>query len=453
MENINLILDSQREFFKSKKIFSIDFRINNLKKLKNILIENEDIILESLKNDLNKSFFEGYSTELGLVLNDINFAIKNLRKWAKPKKVKTNIINFKSKSYIINEPFGNSLIISPWNYPVFLTILPLIGSISAGNTNIIKLSRTSSHTSKTLENLINNNFPSEYLYATTGESGTSQYLLEQRFDYIFYTGGIEFGKIVMEKASKNLTPVTLELGGKSPCIVDSDVDLDITAKRIVWGKFTNSGQTCVAPDYIFVNESIKDKLIEKIIYYIENMTLINREDYPNIINEKHFHRLLDYIKELDIIYNGGSDKDNLKIFPHLINNPSWETSLMKEEIFGPLLPIHSYKNIEDAIDKINSREKPLALYVFSNNKNFINKILNNISFGGGCVNDTLMHLSNPYLPFGGVGYSGMGNYHGKQSFETFSHKKSILDKSVLIDIPLRYPPYKEKINLIKKILK
>lgn len=453
MKDIDLILNLQREYFKKQETFPIDFRISKLEKLKNVLLENEDKILNSLKEDLNKSFFEGYSTELGLVLSEISFMIKNLKKWAKPKRVRTDLANFKSKSYILKEPYGNVLIMSPWNYPVFLTLSPLIGSIAAGNTSLIKTSRSSIATSRTLEKIINSNFPPDYLHVITGESGTSDYLLNNRFDYIFYTGGIEFGKIVMEKASQYLTPLTLELGGKSPCIVDKNSNLDLAAKRLVWGKFINSGQTCVAPDYLYVDESIKDSLIEKIIYYIENMVLVNREEYPKIINEKHFNRLLDYKKGSKLIYDGGFDRENLKIYPCLIDRPSWTSPIMEEEIFGPLLAIQDYKFIDQAIEKINSREKPLALYVFSQDKEFINKVLGQISFGGGCVNDTLMHLANPHLPFGGVGSSGMGNYHGKKSFDTFSHEKSILNKSTLIDIPIRYQPYKDKLNLVKKILK
>lgn len=453
MKDIDRTIDLQREYFKKRKTLNIEFRISQLKKLKDILIENEEKLLYSLKKDLNKSYFEGYSTELGIVLDEINFMIKNIRKWSKPKRVRTNIINFKSKSYTLREPYGNSLIISPWNYPVLLTLSPLIGSIAGGNTSIIKPSEHSPHTSKAIEEIINNNFDEKYIHIINGGVEVSQYILSQRFDYIFYTGSTEVGKIVMKNASKYLTPVTLELGGKSPCIVDKNADLKLSAKRIVWGKFINSGQTCVAPDYLLVDSDIKDELIEHIIYYIENMIVLEKNEYPKVINKKHFNRLLNYTKDVDILYKGGYDEEKLKIYPILVDNPDWEKDIMKEEIFGPILPIKTYSHVDEVINIVNSKEKPLALYVFSEDKSFVDKILNNISFGGGCVNDTIMHLSNPHLPFGGVGHSGMGNYHGRYSFESFTHQKSILNKSTKIDIPIRYQPAKDKLRLIKKILK
>lgn len=453
MKNIENIIDLQRKYFKEGNTLPIEFRIEALKKLKSIIENNEEFLFEALYKDLNKSPFEAYSTEIGVIYSEISYIIKNIKSWTKRKRVRTNLVNFKSKSYILKEPYGNTLIISPWNYPIFLTIMPLIGAIAAGNTAIMKVSRSSSNTSRALEQIINVNFPNEYIYVITGEAGTSEYLLEQKFDYIFYTGGIEYGKNVMKKASKFLTPVTLELGGKSPCIVDSNSDIPMVAKRIVWGKFINSGQTCVAPDYIYVDKSIKDELIKNIVYYIENMILVDRDNYPKIISEKHFNRLLKYLDNLDIIYDSGVDNHYQKIYPILVDEPDFNNPIMEEEIFGPILPILSYEKVDEAIKNINSLTKPLAAYIFSNNEVFIDNILHKIPFGGGCVNDTLMHLASPYLPFGGVGTSGMGSYHGKKSFDTFSHEKSILDKSIRIDLPFRYPPYNDKLKLVKKILK
>lgn len=453
MKYIDEVLELQKEYFKSGETLDLDFRIDMLKKLKDILLINEDKILEALYMDLNKSSFEGYSTELGIVLDEIGFIIKNIKKWSRPKRLRTNIINFKSKSYVMREAYGNALIVSPWNYPVLLTLSPLLGSIAAGNTSVIKPSEHSPYTSKLLEDIINNNFDKKYIHLINGDLEVSKYVLSKRFDYIFYTGSTEVGKIVMKNASEFLTPVTLELGGKSPCIIDKNSDIKLSAKRIVWGKFLNSGQTCVAPDYLLVDKQVKDKLIENIIYYVDNMILKNKDEYPKVINRKHFLRLLNYTKNVDILYNGGYDEEKLKIYPIIVDNPDWDSPIMKEEIFGPILPIKSYSHVDELIDELKEKEKPLALYVFSNDKTFIDKILKNLSFGGGCINDTIMHLSNPHLPFGGVGNSGMGNYHGKYSYESFTHEKSILDKSTRIDLPTRYQPYEGKFKLIKKILK
>ncbi|MCB5560439.1 aldehyde dehydrogenase [Anaerosalibacter bizertensis] len=447
-------LKKQKEFFKSGKTKDIKFRIENLNKLKKSIEKNEQCIMEALKKDLGKSNFESYSTELGIVLSEISFITKHLKKWAKPKKVKTPITNFKSSSYIYPEPYGNTLILSPWNYPFQLSIVPLIGSIAAGNTVILKPSSTSYYTSKIIEEIINENFDTGYIHVITGERGKK--LLDENFDYIFYTGSVPVGKIVMEKASKYLTPVTLELGGKSPCIVDGKANLNLSAKRIVWGKFLNSGQTCVAPDYMFIHKNVKNEMINNIIYYIKTFYGENplySEEYTKIINEKQFNRLIKLLDNNKIIYGGDYDKDSLYISPTLMNNVNWDDPIMGEEIFGPILPILEYEELNEVIDIVNSHPKPLALYFFSNDKENAEKIINGISFGGGCINDTIMHLSSPYLPFGGVGTSGMGSYHGKKSFDTFTHYKSILEKSNIIDPNFRYPPYGNKLNIVKKFLK
>lgn len=447
-------LKKQKEFFKSGKTKDIQFRIENLNKLKKNIEKNEQYIMEALKKDLGKSNFESYSTELGIVLIEISFIIKHLKKWAKPKKVKTPITNFKSSSYIYPEPYGNTLILSPWNYPFQLSIVPLIGSIAAGNTVILKPSSTSYYTSKIIEEIINENFDTGYIHVITGERGKK--LLDENFDYIFYTGSVPVGKIVMEKASKYLTPVTLELGGKSPCIVDGKANLNLSAKRIVWGKFLNSGQTCVAPDYMFIHKNVKNEMINNIIYYIKTFYGENplySEEYTKIINERQFNRLIKLLDNNKIIYGGDYDKDSLYISPTLMNNVNWDDPIMGEEIFGPILPILEYEELNEVIDIVNSHPKPLALYFFSNDKENAEKIINGISFGGGCINDTIMHLSSPYLPFGGVGTSGMGSYHGKKSFDTFTHYKSILEKSNIIDPNFRYPPYGNKLNIVKKFLK
>lgn len=447
-------LKKQKEFFKSGKTKDIKFRIENLNKLKKNIEKNEQYIMEALKKDLGKSNFESYSTELGIVLSEISFITKHLKKWAKPKKVKTPITNFKSSSYIYPEPYGNTLILSPWNYPFQLSIVPLIGSIAAGNTVILKPSSTSYYTSKIIEKIINENFDTGYIHVITGERGKK--LLDENFDYIFYTGSVPVGKIVMEKASKYLTPVTLELGGKSPCIVDGKANLNLSAKRIVWGKFLNSGQTCVAPDYMFIHKNVKNEMINNIIYYIKTFYGVNplySEEYTKIINERQFNRLIKLLDNNKIIYGGDYDKDSLYISPTLMDNVNWDDPIMGEEIFGPILPILEYEELNEVIDIVNSHPKPLALYFFSNDKENAEKIINGISFGGGCINDTIMHLSSPYLPFGGVGTSGMGSYHGKKSFDTFTHYKSILEKSNIIDPNFRYPPYGSKLNIVKKFLK
>lgn len=458
MEDINLIFKNQKEFFESGKTINVDYRIKSLKKLNDIIKKNEDKILSELKKDLGKSNFEGYVTEVGILYDDINFHIKNVKKWSSEEKRKSPIVYYPSKSYIYKEPYGVTLIIGPFNYPFQLVIAPLIGAISAGNTAIIKPSENSRNIALLLEKLINENFPEEYLRVVNplGGKETVSLLLDKPFDYIFFTGSVRVGKLVMQKAAQHLTPVTLELGGKSPCIVDSDAKLKLAAKRIVWGKFLNAGQTCVAPDYLCVHKSVKDELLKLIINEIriqfgENVR--NSGDYPRIVNKSSLERLSGYLNDGKIYYGGNIDEDNLYMEPTLIIKPDLNSPLMSDEIFGPILPILVYEDLDNVIKFINHREKPLALYYFSESKKKIKYVLTSTTSGGVTINDTIIHVANPNLPFGGVGNSGVGKYHGKESFETFTHNKSVMKRGTFIEFNIRFAPYKNKLNLVKRIMK
>lgn len=458
MEDINLIFKNQKEFFESGKTINVDYRIKSLKKLNDIIKKNEDKILSELKKDLGKSNFEGYVTEVGILYDDINFHIKNVKKWSSEEKRKSPIVYYPSKSYIYKEPYGVTLIIGPFNYPFQLVIAPLIGAISAGNTAIIKPSENSRNIALLLEKLINENFPEGYLRVVNplGGKETVSLLLDKPFDYIFFTGSVRVGKLVMQKAAQHLTPVTLELGGKSPCIVDSDAKLKLAAKRIVWGKFLNAGQTCVAPDYLCVHKSVKDELLKLIINEIrvqfgENVR--NSEDYPRIVNKSSLERLSGYLNDGKIYYGGNIDEDNLYMEPTLIIKPDLNSYLMSDEIFGPILPILVYEDLDNVIKFINHREKPLALYYFSESKKKIKYVLTSTTSGGVTINDTIIHVANPNLPFGGVGNSGVGKYHGKESFETFTHNKSVMKRGTFIEFNIRFAPYKNKLNLVKRIMK
>ena len=453
---MNNILEIQKKFYDDGHTLSYDFRIKALKKLKACIIKNEDKLYEAIKLDLNKSKTEAYMTEIGLVLSDLTYQIKHLKKFMKKKKAKTPLAQFKGTSYKIAHPYGNVLIIAPWNYPILLALEPLTGAIAAGNTVILKPSEYSANTSLILKEIIAEAFDENHVAVILGDSKVSSQLLEEKWDYIFFTGGTKIGQIVYEKASKNLTPVTLELGGKSPVIVEKTAKIDLAAKRIVFGKFINSGQTCVAPDYILVDENVKKPLIDSIIKWIKVLynDALNNEDYPKIINEKHFNRLLNYLIDVDLIYGGLSDKTKLKIEPTLVNVKSFKTPLMEDEIFGPILPIYSYKDFNEIYDIINLNKNPLALYLFTESKKIEKEILTKIQFGGGCINDTIIHLATNNLAFGGVGASGIGSYHGKFSFATFSHYRSILKKATWLDLPIRYAPFTNfKNKLIKIFLK
>lgn len=448
MDNIEAIINKQRAFFMSQKTKNVNFRIEQLKKLREIIKQKENEICKALELDLGKSNTESYMTEIGMVLEDLRYVIKHTKKWTKKEYHIAPLAQFPSTSFRIAEPYGLTLIISPWNYPFLLTIQPLVGAISAGNCAIIKPSEYSQYTSKIIKDIIEEVFNEEYVAVILGEKEVAEKLLENKFDYIFYTGSTRVGKIVMESAAKNLTPVTLELGGKSPCIVDKNSNVKLAAKRIIFGKLLNCGQTCVAPDYVFVQKEVKQEFINFCKEYIEKFIGSNwneNKEYPKIINKRQFDRMIELIEKEDIAYGGNFDEKTLKIQPTLLDNKSFETKAMQEEIFGPILPIIEYIDLEEPIKYINENNKPLALYIFTNSKRVENRILKEVSYGGGCINDTIIHLASSKLGFGGIGYSGMGEYHGKYSFKTFSHYKSIINKSTLIDLPMRYHPFK-KIN-------
>ena len=454
---IKELINKQRKFYSSNISKDLKFRIQNLKLLRSIIIKYEKEIQEALRLDLGKSETEAYMTEIGMVLDEIKYNIKHLAKWAKKKYVSTPLSQFPARSYRIPEPRGLVLIISPWNYPFLLSIQPLIGAIAAGNCVIIKPSEYSVNTSKLLKKILTEIYSEAYVTVVLGEKEVAQELLKEKFDYIFYTGSTKIGKIVMEAAAKNLTPVTLELGGKSPCIVDEKCNVELAAKRIAYGKILNSGQTCVAPDYVFVHQNVKEQFLNCLIKYLKNFlgeNALNNSDYPKIINEMQFNRIISLIDKEHVIYGGGYNRNILKIEPTILTIKDMTSKVMQEEIFGPILPIIGYNNLDYIINYININPKPLALYLFTNNKKIEKRILKEVSYGGGCINDTIIHLANKRLGFGGVGNSGIGEYHGKFSFDTFSHYKSIIKKSNHIDLPVRYHPYsKMKEKLIRMFMK
>jgi len=455
--SLQSIHSTQRDFYATGITRQYDYRILQLKKLKSLLIQNEKAILDALYNDLHKSEYEAYGTELGIVYGELDKVISSLHTWMQDQRVTTPFFAFPATSYIQHEPLGLSLIISPWNYPAQLTLSPLIGSIAAGNCVVIKPSELSNATTHIMAKIINENFNNNYLYVAMGDKEIATQLLALRWDHIFYTGSTAVGKIVYQAAAQFLTPVVLELGGKSPCIVDSSSNLKLAARRIAWGKTINCGQTCIAPDYILVHDIIKDKFCQ--ILFDEMKKLYNGDfekstEYGKIINIAHFHRLISYMNAGTIVHGGSFNENNLFIEPTLLAVTDLYSSIMQEEIFGPLLPIVSFDNEKDIIPFINKREKPLALYIFSENSNFIEYILQNTSSGGVCVNDTLMQIANSNFGFGGVGHSGMGAYHGKLSFEVFSHKKSVMRRGTWLDINIRYAPYtKYSLSFLKRILK
>ena len=447
------LIDNQKIFFNSNKSKEIKFRINQLKKLKFILKDNEASLFEAIYKDFKKSEFETYETELALIYHEINLSIKKLKKWSKPKKVKCNIINFPSSNYIIPEPLGCSLIIGAWNYPFLLSLGPSIASLSAGNTVILKPSEIAINSSNILAKIINSNFNSDYFHILEGGVDTTQSLLKNKFDKIFFTGSSNVGKVIYQEASKNLTPVTLELGGKSPVFVFPDANLKVAVKRIAWGKFLNAGQTCIAPDFVLVHEKIKYEFLNELIKYIENHYSDGLNDnFTQIINQKNFDRLNNLISREKIYYGGITNETKRYISPTILTNISFEDRIMQEEIFGPILPVLDFNDLDKILAKLKELPKPLACYIFTQNKSKSNKILKEYSFGGGCINDTIMHISNTRLPFGGVGQSGFGNYHGEHGFKTFSHFKSLLKKSNLLEPNIKYPPYsKKKLNIIKRV--
>ncbi|HEY9780159.1 MAG TPA: aldehyde dehydrogenase [Leptolyngbyaceae cyanobacterium] len=453
---ISDIICQQRKFFNTGKTKDIGFRITQLKNLQKAVIDHEAAIIAALKTDLHKSEFETYTTEIALCKKEINYALKQIANWTKPKKANIPLEQLPGFGRIYPEPLGVVLIISPWNYPFQLIIAPLVGAIAAGNCAILKPSEIAAHTSKLLADILPKYFDPAYIAVVEGGVEISQQLLAEKFDHIFFTGGTTIGRKVMEAAAKHLTPVTLELGGKSPCIVDADTNIEYTARRITWGKFINAGQTCVAPDYLLVEQSIKQELLDKIQKCIGEFLgeqPATSPDYARIINQKHFNRLVEFIQYGKTIIGGESNSSELYIAPTVLDSVSLESPLMQEEIFGPILPVLTYSDISEAIAIVNQRPKPLALYLFSHNKNLQRRVLQSTSSGSVCINDTVMQFAVPGLPFGGVGSSGMGKYHGKASFDTFSHYKSVLNRSLILDVKLRYAPYtKTKLQLLKRIL-
>lgn len=436
-------------------MYSINERKEALKKLLKNIILHEEEILDALQKDFKKPRFESVISETSYVINDLKYTLKNISSWAKPKKVFPSLLNFPSSDYIYKEPYGKVLIISPWNYPFQLAISPLIAAVAAGNSVTLKPSELTPYTSAVVSKIVRESFDIRHVVVVTGDHTIAQDLLKKRWDYIFFTGSVPVGKIVAKAAAEHLTPVTLELGGKSPCIVDETANLPLAAKRIIWGKLFNAGQTCIAPDYIVVHYRMKKKLVPLLIKEIETALGENpekSEDFARIINLKNWKRQLDLIENQFLLYGGQSNEEELYLAPTLLDEPIAESPVMQEEIFGPILPIITYENKENLYRILNRYEKPLSLYLFSEDKTFQNEIINNFSFGGGCINDTLTHFANKNLPFGGVGHSGMGAYHGKLGFDSFSHKKSVVKKANWLDIPLRYAPYKGKLNMIKRIL-
>lgn len=442
---IKRIIKKQRDFFYTGTVLDVNYRIQALKRLKSCIIKYESEISESLNKDLGKSDYESYMCEIGLVLSEINYMLKHIRLFSREKTVHTPLAQFHSRSFKKPSPYGVVLIMSPWNYPFFLTIEPLVDAIAAGNTVVIKPSAYSSHTSEIMKKMISECFDSKYVTVITGGRAENTCLLNEHFDYIFFTGSEFVGKEVMRHAADHLTPVTLELGGKSPCIIEKSANLKLAAKRIVFGKYLNCGQTCVAPDYVYCDKEIKDQLIEEIKKQIQKQfgdNAFENKDYGKIINKKHFDRICNLIDKNKVVHGGKSDADKLKIEPTVMDMVTFEDAVMQEEIFGPVLPVLTYDSLNQAIQKINSMPHPLAFYLFTNSKRIAKKVTSRCGFGGGCINDCVIHLATSEMGFGGFGESGMGSYHGKEGFQTFSHYKSIVDKKTWIDLPMRYQPYK-----------
>jgi aldehyde dehydrogenase (NAD+) len=452
--NFQDILTEQRELFKSQKTKNLNFRKIYLEKLKEVLIKNEDLLYEAIYKDFGKSKFDTFTTEISFVLKDIDYFLKNMNALSKPKRVRTNLANQLGSSKIHSDPLGCTLVIGAWNYPYQLSLSPMVAALAAGNTCILKPSEIAENSMKAMAKIINENFPKEYLFVAEGGVAEVTEILKLKFDKIFFTGSPKVGQIVYEAAAKHLTPVTLELGGKSPAIVTSSANFEVAAKRIVWGKFLNAGQTCVAPDYILVDEKVKDSFLDTLKSYIQKFNYQpDSEHYTRIINERNFNRLIKLIDQEKIFFGGKTDSSIKYIEPTILEDVTWDNAVMQEEIFGPILPVLTFKNFNQALLQIAENDKPLSAYLFTNNSEEKENFVSKISFGGGCINDVIMHLSNDYLPFGGVGNSGIGNYHGKFGFEAFSHQKSILERATWGEPDIKYPPYSDKkLNWIKKLL-
>lgn len=455
-DTITDILTSQRAFFATGASLPQAFREQQLLTLKKAIHAYQPQIEDALKADLHKSKMESYMSEIALVLDEIEFMLKHLGTLMKAKSVKTPASHFPAKSEILYEPYGMVLNIAPWNYPFQLCVAPMVGAIAAGNTIVLKPSEHAVQTSHVIKAMIDEYFEPNYLAVIEGGVATNEQLLKHPFDYIFFTGSTKVGKIVMKAASEFLTPVTLELGGKSPCIVDKTADIAQAAKRIMWGKTLNSGQTCIAPDYLLVHESVKDALVSQMQKAVDSMFGVNplqSGDYPKMINQHHYERVKGYLKDGDAVIGGDVNDNTRQISPTVLDGVTWDSPVMQEEIFGAVLPLLTFTDIDAVIDTIKSHDKPLALYLFTKDTQVEDKVLSQVSFGGGCVNDTLMHITNHGLPFGGVGASGMGTYHGKASFYTFSHAKGVLKRGTWLDVPVRYPPYNaQKLALVKKLV-
>ncbi len=451
---IHELVELQRRAFYAVNPRGVESRLDQLDKLYKLIVQWEDRICLALQMDLGKSHEEAYMTEIGMVLAEISCFLRHLSRWARPKRPPLPLSLFPGSSCVLKEPYGVVLIMAPWNYPFQLTLNPLIGAIAAGNHCIVKPSAYAPATAQVIFDLVSSCFPSEQAAVILGSRAENQALLEERFDYIFFTGGVNMGKVVLEKAARYVTPVTLELGGKSPCIVDESADIAVAARRIAFGKALNSGQTCVAPDYLLVQERVKDRLLAGILRCWEEFygePLISPQ-WPKMVNAKHYQRVMNLIQGEKIFCGGNGDGERIE--PTILTDVSWDSPVMREEIFGPVLPVITFKTVDEVISRINSRERPLALYLFTRRVGVKEKVLRQVPFGGGCVNDTVVHLSSSRLPFGGVGQSGMGRYHGRYSFETFTHEKAVVLKGNWPDIQMRYPPYsKKKLNLIKKFLR
>lgn len=454
--SIQTIIEHQKDFFNSGKTSDINFRKKKLIELKKEIQKNEKEIELALYKDLGKSSGESFLTEIHFIYAELNIAIKNINKWTRRKSVRPSLLNYPSSDYIIPQPYGTTLHISPWNYPFQLSIAPLIGAVAAGNTIVLKPSEYSENTSMILEKIIENVFEEGFVKVVQGGPEVSSELLDHHWDYIFFTGSVGVGKIVAEKAAKFLTPTTLELGGKNPCVVDESATIKTTAKRIVWGKFINCGQTCIAPDFLVVHHKIKDQLIEELMLQIKNIygnDTITSESYGRIISNKHLDYLSSLLKHQKILYGGTIDAAQKYFEPTLVEITDFDSPLMQNEIFGPILPIYGYENFDEIDEIIKKYKNPLALYIFTKNIKFGERFLHKYSFGGGAINDTVVHIINDRLPFGGVGNSGMGKYHGEATFKTFSHFKPYITKPLWIDLPLRYPPFEGKLKFLKRVLK
>ena len=456
-KNLEKLVEKQRAYFAEGKTLPVQERIRALERLGQALKSSEAELCRALRADLGKSRTESYMCEIGLTLSELGYVKKHLRSWSKDRRVRTPLSQFHARSFTVQEPYGVVLVMSPWNYPVLLTLEPLIGALAAGNCCVVKPSAYSPETSSVMAKILRSVFPEEYVAVVEGGRQENQGLLAQKFDYIFFTGGVNVGKLVMEKASAHLTPVTLELGGKSPCIIDETANLKLAARRLAFGKFLNCGQTCVAPDYVLVHEKVKERFLgyvkEEIVRMYGARPLEN-PDYGKIVNRKHFDRLLGLMNPEKLVFGGESREESLQIAPAVLDGVTPEDAVMQEEIFGPLLPILTVRSMEEALSFVNDRPKPLAFYIFTQDKKVEQMFLRRASFGGGCVNDTIIHLATSAMGFGGVGNSGMGSYHGKKSFDTFSHEKSIVKKYNWIDLPMRYQPYTEqKEKMIRTFLK